>query len=301
MEELPKVSFGQLLTWDRCRWQWSAKYIHKMDTTKKRVRMGIGSMGHEMLFDWYKTGQDHSDIFLSKWMQDWEHLDGEQINGINIAVLMFKMYLSEFSPMHDRNYQTQSLEEHFQVPLTTPTGSRFELEGYIDRTSIDQRGNLWVEDYKWTSRFWSPLQLQMDPQLTFYAGALRAMGRPVHGTMITQVNTYDYKDRTKKTVDDMFRRELIYRSPAEIDAVMLEIGRTVDEMLEARELPVFKRNLRRDCADCDFAEPCLLGLKGIDSVEFMQRSPGFKPREKRPVLQLEIEETPNDNKRHLHI
>ena len=290
MDNLPRVSFNQLLVWQRCKFEWSLQYIHKQAPVRRRYqsKMDTGTMGHELLLDWYTTGKDNSEAYAQKWLQDFDSLDSDQIKAIHLAVAMFKYYIAEFSPIHDRKYRSQSLEEHFEVTLQTPTGRGFLLEGYIDRTSLDQRDNLWVEDYKWTSRFWTPAELQMDPQLTYYAGALRSLGRPVHGCMYTQVNTYDYKDRSKKTVDDLVKRELIYKSPQEIDSVMLEIGRKVDEMLAGSD--VYGRSLRRDCGKCDFYEPCSLGLKGIDPVEFMHRSPGYTDRAPRPVLQLEIVE-----------
>lgn len=292
----PVVSFSQLQTLDRCKLQWSFKYIHKFDTTKRRTRMDIGTMGHEMLFDWYTTGVDHSEEYVTNKLKDWGSLDAEQIKAINLAAAMFRLYVSEFSPLVDRELDTRGLEYHFEVPMQTPLGRSYVLQGYIDRMSVDRRGHLWVEDYKWTSRFWSQGELQMDPQLTFYAGALAYLGFDVHGTMITQVNTYDYtaKSRAIKTIDELFKRELIYRSPVEISTVMFEVGHLVDELLELQEAEgktFYPRSLRRECGKmCDFYEPCSLGLKGIDPALFMESSPGYKTKTSRPVLNLEVQE-----------
>lgn len=277
-----KVSLNQLLIWDRCRLQWTFRYTHKLESTKKKPKMELGSMGHEMLFDWYSTGLDHSADFVNKWMSDMANLDGDQIQNVSVAAAMFKLYIHEFSPSADRGLRTDSLEEHFEVELKTPLGRNYVLEGYIDRTSVDEKGHLWVEDYKWTGRFWSGNELLMDPQLSFYAGALRTLGRPVHGLMITQVNTYPYKDRSKKKPEELFKRERIYRSPEELDAVMVEIGKAVDEMIDEQDK--IRRSLRKDCArDCDFFEPCLFGLKGIDPLTFIKDSGGFRQKKGRPT------------------
>lgn len=281
MSDLPKVSFNQLLSWDRCRFLWKLKYIDKMDTTRKGPALQLGTMGHELLCDWYATGVDHSDSFANKWMSDWSSLRPEEHQAIATAITMFKAYIYEFAPQADRHYTVESLEEHFEVELTTPTGRPYILEGYIDQVRLDQNGHRWVDDYKWTQRFWSPLEIQMDGQLTYYAAALAILGRPVHGTSLTQVNTYPYKDRSKKTVDDLFKRELIYRSPQEQAAVMHEVGLMVDDMLDVRGSNTpddYRRSLRRDCNRCYFQEPCALGLKGVDPVAFMAMSPAFMPK-----------------------
>lgn len=280
--DLPVVSYHQLLTWDRCRFLWKLKHIDKWDRSRKGYRMELGTMGHALLFDWYKTGLDHSEEFAATWLKDWEGLDGEQIQNINTAVAQFKLYRELFSPQYDKDLTTEFLEHHFEVIMETPQGRKFILQGYIDRGSRDSRGRLWLEDYKWTGRFWSPIQLLMDMQLSYYAIAMILLGYDVYGLMITQVNTYPYKaeTRAKKKVDELFKRETFHRSQAELQNGAYEVGLMMDEMLQARENPegTFRRSLRNECDKCDFQEPCLMGLKGVDPQGFMAMSNGFQKR-----------------------
>lgn len=278
--ELPVVSFHQLLTWDRCRFLWKMKYVDKWEKTRKGYAMELGTMGHAMLFDYYKTGQDHSEDFANKWLADWEHLDAEQMQNVGVAVSQFKLYRELFAPQEDKGLITEFLEHHFEVIITTPGGRRFILQGYIDRGSRDKNGNLWLEDYKWTGRFWSPLQLLMDAQLTYYAGAMLMLGYPVYGLMITQVNTYPYKNRDKKKIDELFKRERFAKTHLEIRNVMHEVGCMMDEMLEAKEREDFRRSLTRECGKCDFQEPCHSGLTGMDPLIHLSFSPVFHRKEK---------------------
>lgn len=247
------------------------------------MAMEVGDLGHKMQFDWYTTGRDNSDDMANKLLENWQALDADALKGITLALTRFKLY-QEWSKEHDRQFLTQTCEEHFEVPLTTPQGRPYLLEGYIDRSSIDRIGNLWIEDYKWTSRFWSPIELMMDPQLVFYAAALRTLGRPVHGTMITQVSTYPYATSTLKSkkLEDLIKREKIYRSPQELDSVLWEIGLKVDDLIEKRENPGQPRSLRRECDRCQWQEPCLMGLKGIDPLDYIAASGAFKKKEGRP-------------------
>jgi RecB family exonuclease len=288
---LPKISLNQALTWDRCHFLWKLKYVDKYEKLRRGHKMELGNMGHAMLFDLYKTGQDHSADFANTWLEDIPSLDGEQIQNIATAVSMFKLYREMFSPQADKGLTTVELEFHFEVELVTPKGRHYILEGYIDRMSVDDRGLLWIEDYKWTTKFWSSLELLMDPQLPLYAAALRALGRPVHGCMVTQVNTYPYKgdNRSKKTIDELFKRERFAVSTDQTDALLYEYGRQMDEIIDAQESgEPLRRSLRRDCGGgttypCEMQEPCLMGLKGLDPVSFLAMSSDYQLKAPRPV------------------
>lgn len=282
-----KISFNQGLVFDRCRFLWKLKYKDKWEKVDRGTKMELGTMGHHLLFDYYKTGQDHSADFANAWMADLDTLDGEQIQNIAVAVSQFKLYRELFAPDEDRGLTTTELEYHFEVELMTPGGHPFILEGYIDRMSVDRRGLLWVEDYKWTGRFWSNIELLMDPQLPLYAAALRHSGVPVHGLMITQVNTYPYKgeNRSKQPLDKLFKRERLSVSTTQTDTVLYEYGMIVDEMIEYDG--EMRRSLRRDCKSCEMQEPCSMGIKGIDPVQFMSMSPGFQMKRPRPVERMD--------------
>ena len=283
-DDLTRISLNQALTWDRCNFLWKLKYVDKWEKVRRGHRLELGNMGHAMLFDLYRTGQDHSVEFANVWMTDLGGLDGEQIQNVATAVGQFKLYREEFSPVADRGLTTIELEYHFEVQLETPQGRRYILEGYIDRMSRDERGLLWVEDYKWTGRFWSSIELQMDPQLPLYAAALRALGIPVHGCMVTQVNTYPYKDRSKKKIEELFVRERFAVEPGQTDKMLYEYGLMVDEMIDHREAAdEYRRSLRRDCKSCEMQEPCLMGLKGVAPVAFMSMSDGYRLKLPRPV------------------
>lgn len=278
-----KISLSRALTWDRCRFLYKMKYVDEWDTTKPRYKMDLGNMGHHILFDFYRTGQDNSERFANVWLEDLENLNGEQIQNVAVAVAQFRLYREEFSPQVDRGLITEALEYHFEVELTTPKGRKYILEGYIDRMSRDQRGLLWVEDYKWTGRFWSDIEVLMDPQLPLYAAALRRLGIPVHGLMVTQINTYPYKDRSKKKIEELFKRDTFPAgSEDQSDNILHQYGMLVDEMIDNKDQEM-RRSLRRDCKMCDFQDPCLMGLKGLNVNAYISTSPGFTSKTPRPV------------------
>lgn len=285
--DLPLVSFHQLLTWDRCKYAWYLKYVHKFEKFEKSYAMELGTMGHAMLFDWYKTGIDHSEDFANRWLADLDKLSPEQVSNINVALQQFKLYREIWSPREDRGYTTEMLEYHFEVIMTTPRGRQFILQGYIDRGSRDSQGRLWLEDYKWRGRMATPVQLLMEAQLTYYAGAMIMLGFDVYGLMITQINTYPYteKSRQKKQIDDLFKREKFARSQDEIDNVMTEVGHMMDEMFDAQETGLYRRSLRPDCDKCDYQQPCAMGIKGFDAPTYMLTSPAYYKRAKAKITQ----------------
>lgn len=107
----------------------------------------------------------------------------------------------------------------------------------------------------------------MDPQLPAYAMVMREkLGIDIFGLMYNMLNTYDYK--SPPPPEKLFLRKRTYRTPEELDSVLKEIGATVDDMIDNAENPI--RNLTRDCSWCEFQDPCLMSMKGMDIQPLME-------------------------------
>jgi len=92
------------------------------------------------------------------------------------------------------------------------------------------------------------------------------LGIDIFGLMYNMINTYDYKNPPSS--DKLFLRKRTYRTPQELDSIMHEIGATVDDMIENQDNPI--RNLNRDCSWCEFQDPCLMSMKGMDIEPLME-------------------------------
>lgn len=256
-EDILTVSHSQLGTRDRCSFAWHIGYELGYTPKEKKKALELGSMLHALADIWY-TSHDATlvDQQIHRWLDG--NLDGFVLENIAAATWVFKKYI-EYAQVMD-NWKVLSTENHFVIPLTTPEGRRYNLQGYTDLI-VEIEGRIWLLDHKSSTKFWTPTQVLMDSQMPLYAAALRTLGVDVFGIIINMMNTYQYKDKSKVKMEQLFKRERTYRTPQELDAVLENTGMLVDEIYN--KAPI-RRSLRKDCDRCNFQEPCLLALKGVD-------------------------------------
>lgn len=299
MDEVPVVSFSQLQAWDRCEFQWHIQYELDYVPVEKKRGLEIGSMGHEALADYYKCLRDKQvgnnpnpfsaklwfterfPEFTNKWMADAD--DSFDFSNLSIVTWLIMRY-TEMCELMDDGHEIIAVEQHFELPMVTPRGREYRLQGYVDLVSRDVAKKLWLWDHKLTGQFWSPVEVMMDSQTPTYAAAWRDQGEDIFGIIINQLKNYDYKDKNKVRDEQIFKREQTYRTPKELDAIKFETGKMVDDLLERREHDGYpRRSLTRDCRMCSYQEPCLMGLKGIP-VEFVLED-SFKKKGSREVAE----------------
>jgi hypothetical protein len=194
---------------------------------------------------------------------------------------MIKMYLEDFVHDYDQQWDILDAEKHIKALLKTPKGREFYLEGYVDLLAREKStGRLYIWDHKTHNKNpWTETMLLMDSQTPLYVAVLRyGMGIPIHGSIINQLNKYDYK--TPQTVDKYFRRDSIYHNESELKYRMLELGRAVDEIEDAKEERLFRRNISKECSGCFYQDPCLalmkapeLNLDSVMAVDFIKKQP----------------------------
>jgi len=119
--------------------------------------------------------------------------------------------------------------------------------------------------------------LLMDSQTPTYEAALYFQGIPVYGSIINQLNKHEYK--TSTFPEQLYRRATILHSENELKQRMLELGRTVDEIEDAKETGTYRRSISKECSNCFYMEPCLtlmkapeLPLEHVMAVDFVRKS-----------------------------
>jgi CRISPR/Cas system-associated exonuclease Cas4 (RecB family) len=272
----PVFSYSQLSVWDRCEFSWHLGYGEKWVQKAQPAYMNKGSLIHEMMDVFYssvrqagyKNAVDLLDEFISSRINEMMTTDDSALSVLSQAAYVSKRYVNEFVPKEDAGFTILSSEHHFTVPFKTASGRNFIIQGYID-VLAERAKRLWAWDHKSSesAQFWTPTEVQMDPQMPVYSLCLREQGFPVHGTIINQFNTYPYKDMAKVDRDKLFKRESVYRTDKELDNVLKEVRWMVDDLVENHTTP--RRSLRRDCKRCQFNEACLMDLKGIDPAPFL--------------------------------
>jgi len=193
-----------------------------------------------------------------------------------------RRYILDYAPYEDAGLKFMEVQKYLEIPCRTKNGIDFILEGYIDLLVQEEKtGDLYIWDHKVTGagkgpgKFWNPIQVLMDSQTPTYQAGLRAMGIPVAGIVINQLNAYKYKE--EPPTEKIFMRHTTHRTQAELDNILRELSYAVDEMEHLRTTGVYRRSLSKDCDSCWYQEPCLLNMKGLSMEPLLEAN--YKKKE----------------------
>jgi len=282
------ISPSQYGVWDRCEFAWFINYKLGFVPSKKKDYFQVGTCCHELLAIFYggkRDGVDPKTIWntiveyaQSRLSQD--NLSADDVTAWKRSLRIVRRYITEWAPIKDE-FRILEVERHFVVKMLTPKGREFELQGYTDLL-IELRGKIYLFDHKTVGqkKWWTQLQADMDPQMGLYTLGLRREGYKVHGVIINQLNTYDYKDWESKPLTDLYYRLETYRTETQLDNIARHIGKAVDEIIDRGDSGDYRKSLRKDCERCPYVEPCLYDLKGINPMGLLQ-SPVFLRRDTR--------------------
>lgn len=281
-KDVPILSFSQLTTADRCEFKWYVKYQVKYKGHNNNKRMDTGSFAHVLLQDLYMSIKDGMTA------REWEEkrlnavvmdiIDGlkfpeDQMQSVATAMQVVQRYcqtdiLEGHTPV--------AAEEHFFVLVTTTSGRRFILQGYVDLITIDALGRVWIWDHKGGQGLWPKMRVRMEIQLPIYEILLRSEGLDVYGVCVNQLNCYPYKNMNEKTNEDLFKRDFDVRSPLQLQNIWAEfvaLAESVLDLLEGKK-PVRRSLQDHDCFKCDVAGPCLSALNGTPIDEAIEGHKG---------------------------
>lgn len=269
---IPKFSYSQLQTWDRCHFSWYLNYHEKWATTETKSYFVEGNVGHDLLMIYYKNIglTDHAScVRLVKQKVSQYHTaagnEPEKLEIVTKIARVVKRYLEEFANYDTQKWDFLDAEKYFEIPLRTPKGRDYLLEGYIDILAREKStGRIWLWDHKFVGRsssFWSEAELTMDSQLPTYVGALHTMNVPIFGAMVNMLNKWKYAKPVDDVPENLFKRKPVMHSDKELLSRLQETGRMVDEILECCESGIFRKSLKKDCKDCFYVDPCLMTVK----------------------------------------
>lgn len=267
-----RISHSQLQTFDRCAFSWHITYEKELVPIDSKSYFDFGNVVHKLLQIYYDAHKNR--LAIDKcWDEVAEYaatqiaLAGTNMDALSLysrAIRLVRRYITEFAVHQDKGWTTLGVEYHFVIPLRTPGGIDYELEGYIDWIAEDPTGRIWIIDHKTVgNKFWTENELMMDPQMPFYEIGLRGLGKNIFGIQVNMLNSYDYKDFESVDREKLFRRLPSYRNPHELEKIVEEMGLAVDAMEATRLTNIRRRSLKRDCSQCQHQELCLIDLKGI--------------------------------------
>jgi hypothetical protein len=270
------LSHSQVNVFNTCEYKWYLRYVEgysKKDDYSEAAFMGTTI--HAFLQKWYTTLS--LDALKEELRVQLIGCNPDHMSLITYAYRVVYRYCTEFVPTED-NFEVLGAEVHFEVPLKSPKGREFTVQGYVDL--IFKRGNnIFIVDHKTvSSTFRSEMQVELDSQLTTYAALLpyttflQGHGT-VDGVIINQLNRYEYK-KDEPVINKLVKRTLSYRSMAQKISCLEQLGHVADSMFDKLEAskPVYRKVLNNDCIKCEFAECCLYSMKGVDPRPFLEQS-----------------------------
>jgi hypothetical protein len=269
-EEELVISYSQIAAWQRCHKAWYWGYVEQVTSKSSPDYLQLGSYLHALLEIGYvhlQYGFNTDDV--AEIVRDFgvsrlsTLMPVKDLGILTRAVRLANKYFTVMQPIMDEGARILGVERHFKIRLYTPQGRPFFLQGYIDLV-LEIEGRIWIIDHKSSAgKFWSPLQLQLDGQLTTYSAVIPN----TFGVGINFLNTYDYKDWDMAPVDKLYKRVLSYRTATEKEAVLNNFGVIVDDILDRKERDDFPYSLTSNCARCPFSELCLMELKGFGPAD----------------------------------
>lgn len=272
--DLLTISYSQVNAWQRCHKFWYWNYQREIVPKSSPDFLRLGTYTHTLLQIYYENTQKGMPKkmivdLLSTYATEELSKDTpvSELAVITIALRLVLRYVEDIAPVFDHGAKIEAVEHHFMVELESPKGRKFFLQGYVDLI-LWIEGHKWIVDHKTTNgKIWSPLQLQMDGQLSTYAAVIP----DTFGVGINFFNTYDYKDWWATPNEKLYKRVIANRSKKEQVSVLANFGVIVDDILDRKEANNFPYSLTKDCARCPYSELCLMELKqfGNDTVELL--------------------------------
>lgn len=289
-DNIPRFSYSQLQTWNRCHFSWYLNYDQKWATVETKSYFIEGNIFHDLVMVYYKniplTDHDSCVRLVKQRVGEYRNAaasDPAKLQLVANMARVVKNYL-EFARHEDMKWDILDAEKHFDILLKTPKGREFYLQGYIDILAREKEtGRLYVWDHKTYSKTpWSETMVMMDSQIFSYVAALRLMNIPIFGLIVNQVNKYEYKD--PQMDEKLFKRAPAIPTDQELYGKLHAFTEAVDELLDCQESGVYRRNLHKDCASCFYQEPCLTLLRAPEIPIEAAMQVNFKKKEEKRAL-----------------
>lgn len=286
-----KYNVSILWSWSRVNsymtspYEYFLRYVqHKKSDNDNCAYAPIGSLAHSCLERYY-SGEINYDDMLSEFEDGW-------LTNIDIADLKFDRnddskntsiktkykYDVEHFFKHHKRMADKVYVERF---VTAKIGNNV-LQGYIDATFKDDDGNVYIIDFKTSSKFSAKAVEEKSGQLTVYAIALMQRGIPIDkiriGFNMLKYCTIQYHQKNGNTkTRDVERCKIGEAMQSNVKMWLKDAGYTdedtdeyLKEFLDTNEFDALPENVqdKYEIYDCYIWVPLSQGLvdKWIDTI-----------------------------------
>lgn len=280
-----KVSPSKLKTYQTCPKRYHYYYIQGLVRPEKRRTFDKGNYFHELCHVYYrlirdigaKPGSDMVVAQMTKRMQQdvKAHFSTGNAGIFKEVTTKFRRFMTEQSPVIDKDIVVEGVEEEINVPITLPSGKVVSMFGYIDLRYRDS-SNGRIRDHKTGEKVWGGVQVSTSSQLLFYDVAILLLTGEAYLVEISFVNTKEYVKKVP-SFDEVFAYEPAYHSPRELEIYLEQTCKLIDEMLVCEPTPHYDD---RTCPSCPYLLPCTMERKGLDPTPILQAH--YVPRNDNP-------------------
>ena len=255
------VSYSQLRSLTRCRWQWGVRYLKRLYSKEQKDYLDVGKLVHNALAQLYGLGEIN-----------WEVLRSEFTGNLKPEILEeSKRMVAAYLANNEVEFPGQILGVEFPFQVRLPFD--IILVGWIDLiTKVD--GKLWLWDHKTSSKMTKQITHPERDQLSLYGWGLMRLGAPIGGFGVSRLTTAK-KPTFARLSEEVNDADLQMRSKN----FLASCKALPSESVIMTDLP---RSFQLDCSyRCDYKELCALDLygKGVElnrliAEEFNYSTPG---------------------------
>ena len=235
-----------------------------------------GSLGHEVLAEFYGQCQSGNDFRTSKraayelLQSRLSEIEDDYPNDRvrEDLTFCFKDYFSLAEREFDK-IEVLGVEESFNVRIT----NSFSLPFVVDLI-LRYAGRLEAWDHKFVWDFFNPNVIDLSPQLPLYYAGLAMLDYP-HATVRYNEIRYRATKEIKEDPDSRINRPTPRITPARVRTTMeehIQVGQRIFDLrqmgLEKWEKQVVRAGNNQTCRNCDFAKMCIGELNGEDRNRF---------------------------------
>lgn len=173
-------SHSRLSTFEQCPYKFKLRYIDKIEPViKDTIESFLGRIVHKTLEKLYTDLRINYINSLDELQQFLKLLWYEQYSDDIVIVKkhytvqdylsLAQQYISTYYHRYAPFDQTKTLGIESHITFALDDEKKYKIQGFIDRLSFKDTGELFIHDYKTSSKLPSQNQLDKDRQLALYA------------------------------------------------------------------------------------------------------------------------------------
>lgn len=287
------VSYSEVKDLQRCERRWFYKYVLRLESVKEYPEaLSYGIYGHRWLAGYYNSLRYGSSYYEA--IQEGNKPIIELMNSMTIEpqfairlVDLMNKYIEHYREEDSTKYRILAVERVFKAPL--PGSEDIGMAGQLDVLKYGisgyYKGEIIIEDHKFTHNFWKPEVVKMASQIPLYKWLINNDPelRDELGDKVVKHGFFNQiRYRKMANHNEFFKRSPVPNNPVRDNNLLAEYTKFANHAAELHsyskeELEGFvSRTVTDECGSrCDFFSICSKSLDGLDITEDLQI--GFRP------------------------